>query len=191
MAQLKPEVSLWTFACGVYDDPEVKTQCLALQDQFGVNVDIILWLCWLACRDIPVRRTLMSRALAVVSGEDQQLLDNLRELRKLASADARKGSSAVPLVREQILTTELAIEKVLLRRLEILTEPVVSPLVKTKPIVSLSEMVGNGELRFSSEGTVTLVDYLTSLKVENAEKYAESLQRSSRAYWRSHGQSIE
>jgi uncharacterized protein (TIGR02444 family) len=190
MAQLEPKASLWTFACGVYENPEVKAPCLALQDQFGANVDIILWMCWLACRDIPVRRPLMSRALAVVSGEDQRLLDQLRELRKLASEGTHEGSSLAPLMREQILATELAIEKVLLRRLEILAVPDVSPLLKTRPINSVSVMGGLGQLRFTAVGQVTLVDYFVSLKVEHAAKYAGDLTERSLAFWRGHSQQL-
>lgn len=40
--------AFWEWSLSVYGDPDVRTACLALQDDHGLNVNICLWCAWLA-----------------------------------------------------------------------------------------------------------------------------------------------
>lgn len=44
---IRPDTSLWAFSVSFYQHPKVEPLCLRLQDQFGVNVNGLLWALWL------------------------------------------------------------------------------------------------------------------------------------------------
>lgn len=156
------ESPLWTFACGLYDFGDVKEQCLELQDVYGANVDIILWLCWLHSRQRSTSKAALTEALRIVGGHHQVLLEGLRGLRGDLLASSSFTRVQEQLVRKHILAAELAIEKVLLQRLQDLTSrlPVTAP----------------------DEEALTLFDYLNSLGSNRAEAIAADLLASTLDY---------
>ena len=44
-------MTLWSFALTLYSDDELKTVCLELQDRYGMDVCLLLSLCWLSACD--------------------------------------------------------------------------------------------------------------------------------------------
>lgn len=158
--------SLWTYACGVYDFGDVKNQCLDLQDIYSANIDIVLWLCWLHERGRHINSEGLSEALRIVGGINQELLNGLRELRAQLTASSSFTRVQEQLVRKHMLAAELAIEKVLLQRLQDLTERL--------PVIA------------EDGASVTLFDYLDSLGSDRAGAIAAELLASSRAFWSAH-----
>lgn len=156
------ESPLWSFACGLYDFGDVKEQCLELQDVYGANVDIILWLCWQHSRQRSTSKAALAEALRIVGGHHQTLLEGLRGLRGELIASSTFTRVQEQLVRKHILAAELAIEKVLLQRLQDLT----ARLPKTAP----------------DEEALTLFDYLDSLGSNSAEAIAADLLTSTLDY---------
>lgn len=154
--------SLWSFACGVYDFSDVKVQCLELQDIYAANVDVILWLCWLHSGNIGVSKAALSQALDIVGGVNQDLLEGLRDLRNQLLASSSFTRVQEQLVRKHMLAAELAIEKVLLQRLQDLTA--------RQPLVA------------EDEEPLSLFDYLDSLGNDRAGAIAADLLASSRGY---------
>ena len=43
-----PEHPFWQFSCQLYQERSVKQACLGLQNQLGMNVNVVLFACWLA-----------------------------------------------------------------------------------------------------------------------------------------------
>lgn len=112
---------LWAYATGFYAQEPIKHKCLELQDIYGANVDMILWLCWLDSNRIHIAPTALDEALAIVSGINQELLNGLRDLRGKLIASSSFTRVQEQLVRKHMLAAELAIEKILLQRLQDLT----------------------------------------------------------------------
>src|SRR5690606_40160606 len=112
---------LWTYATGFYAQEAIKQKCLELQDVYGASVDMILWLCWLDFNRIHLSPATLDEALNIIGGSNQELLGGLRELRSKLIASSNFTRVQEQLVRKHILAAELAIEKILLQRLQDLT----------------------------------------------------------------------
>lgn len=113
--------NLWTFACNFYDFADVKQQCLQLQESYAVDVDVVLWLCWLASGNVELKPAALPQAQQLVEPINHNLLRPLRQLRGAALSDAALTETEMPPVRERLLSAELAIEELVLQRLEQLT----------------------------------------------------------------------
>ena len=48
MAEATADSPFWRFSIGFYRDPEVAAACIELQDQAGVDVNILMFLLWSA-----------------------------------------------------------------------------------------------------------------------------------------------
>ena len=154
---------LWPFACGVYEFGDVKGQCLELQDVYGANVDVILWLAWLHSRRCFLSKEILPHALAIVGGVSQDLLKGLRDLRSKLTSSSNFTRVQEQLVRKHILAAELAIEKISLQRLQDLT--------------ACQTPIG------SALDALNLFDYLDSLGLQEADEIAADLLAASRGYW--------
>lgn len=118
---LEIKSNLLTYAVGFYAQEPIKQKCLELQDVYGANVNTILWLCWLDSNRLHIPPAVLDEAVAIVGGINQELLSGLRELRTKLIASSSFTRVQEQLVRKHILAAELAIEKVLLQRLQDLT----------------------------------------------------------------------
>lgn len=118
---LEIKTNLWAYATGFYSQEPIKQKCLELQDVYGANVDMILWLCWIDSNRLHIPPLALDDALAIVGGINQELLSGLRDLRSKLIASSSFTRVQEQLVRKHILAAELAIEKVLLQRLQDLT----------------------------------------------------------------------
>jgi uncharacterized protein (TIGR02444 family) len=72
------ETPFWRFSLKFYRQPSVSEACIALQDEFGVDVNLLLFLLWLASDD---------RQLSVE--EVRMLDDNVRDWRNLTIVPIR------------------------------------------------------------------------------------------------------
>lgn len=162
--------SLWDFSCGLYADPAIKDQCLTLQDVYGADVSLMLWLCWLDAADISVRRADLPQAQAIVTGSNRELLTGLRELRSQLIASSSFTRVQEQLIRKHILGAELAIEKVLLQRLQDLT-------ARLAPVGA-------------SEEQLSLFDYLETLNMDNCGEVSALFLERSRAFVETYQQTM-
>ena len=48
--QLKND--LWDFTLNFYQQPNVESSCLALQNQYGLSINRLIYACWCACRGL-------------------------------------------------------------------------------------------------------------------------------------------
>ncbi|MCL7941358.1 TIGR02444 family protein [Halomonas sp. ATCH28] len=106
------DAPLWEFALALYGRDGVEAACLLLQDEAGVDVCELLWLCWLhrhgvscdACLE-PVRRW------------QRHVTAPLRRLRRELKPEAR-GRETVASLRRTLQQAELQAEREALSRLE-------------------------------------------------------------------------
>jgi uncharacterized protein (TIGR02444 family) len=119
--------ALWPFAVHVYALPGVSGLCLRLQDEHGLDADLLLAILWRACRGAAVDDAVLDRLVAAAA----PLRPRVQELRALRRA---VGSDRVQEPRwretyEHLKAAELAAEHVELSMLEasLTTEPTVLP----------------------------------------------------------------
>lgn len=108
--------ALWQFALSLYSLPEVSSTALTLQDEAGIDVPELLWLCWLEHnRESP--RSL--DPLQDIREWQQQITVHLRELRRFLKPAANAQPRLLPL-RQIIKDAELEAEKETLHRLALI-----------------------------------------------------------------------
>ena len=101
---------LWTFSVQVYDRPGVKEACLALQDEAGADVNLLMFFCWLAQSGRGrLTRAEVQKAMAIVAVWRVQVLTPLRRVRRRLKAGGRSDEAGL---REKLLAVELAAEKI-------------------------------------------------------------------------------
>lgn len=124
----------WRFSLGFYRRPGVADACIALQDQCGVDVNLLLFLLWLAS----LRRRLSVAEVRSVSdrvrGWHSGVVAPLRELRrKLKQEHSLVEAGTAELFRTKIKGLELEAERLQqeasyeLSQHQLLGEPAVAP----------------------------------------------------------------
>lgn len=143
---------LWEFASAFYSDDLVKERCLQLQESHGASVDLILWLCWLHAQRIGLEPIALKQGENIVGGVNQELLQQLRAARTQLVSSCSFTRVQEQLIRKHVLNAELAIERILLQRLQ-----------------DISARLPKAE---APAPQLSLLDYLQALKVEEPEAIA-------------------
>src|SRR5690606_3057428 len=79
---------LWAFADALYSSHGVEETCLHLQDEYGVNVNLMLWCCWLEGRRVELSSMLLDRARHAIEAWDADIIKPLRRARRLVKEAA-------------------------------------------------------------------------------------------------------
>ncbi|MRG72853.1 TIGR02444 family protein [Alphaproteobacteria bacterium HT1-32] len=101
----------WDFSLRVYGQAEVPAACLRIQAAFGADVNILLYLCWLAARGIAVSDTDIEAVVTASGRWHREVVIPLRQIRtKLKSdslgAEATEAESFRSSVKRLELTAE-------------------------------------------------------------------------------------
>ncbi len=106
------DVPLQEFALGVYGAPGVAPLCLALQDQQGADVNLLLFCCWAAmCEPQPLSAQRLNEAIAATAGWQGEVVAPLRALRRrLKDPPAGFGADGVSALRRAAQGLELEAE---------------------------------------------------------------------------------
>ena len=99
-----------------YGRPGVASRCLRLQDEHGLDVDMVLTVLWLATRGVEVQAQSLGRLLHVAAPARQRLLE-IRTLRRSVGVD-RAHASGWEETYAHLKAAELAAERVQLQALE-------------------------------------------------------------------------
>ena len=103
------ENPFWAFSLKVYGHKGVKDACLALQDRFGADVNILLFLCWRNSIGLPDptagRIQDMMEAIATINR------DVIAPLRKIRTILPGKDMAGAPETRKKVLEAELSAEQ--------------------------------------------------------------------------------
>ena len=107
-----PDFPLWRFSLAFYRRPGVERACLALQDGWGADVNMLLFCCWAGIEEgAPLDAARIERAMAAVAQWQARVVAPLRALRRqlkagfdgLAQADAED-------LRRRVVALELDAE---------------------------------------------------------------------------------
>lgn len=108
--------SFWAWSLEIYARPGVAEACLALQDQRGADVNLLLLGLWLATRG----RTLPPETAAALAGQaatwQREVVRPLREVRR--GLKRREADPAVAALRRAVAAAELEAERLLQGELE-------------------------------------------------------------------------
>lgn len=112
------EINLWNFCLHQYSRPGVSELCLRLQDDLGINVNIVLWGLWLGHRGQVLDSNLLAQAGTETHHWNLHYVMPLRALRRQIKAEFGTSEESIEAVRAQIKQAELLAEKHLLQKLE-------------------------------------------------------------------------
>jgi uncharacterized protein (TIGR02444 family) len=111
-----PTPALWPFAVHAYALPGVAAQCLRLQDEHGLDVDVLLAILWHASRRATLDDAALDRLLGAAATARARVLE-LRALRRTLGDD-RAQDPRWQETYEHVKAAELAAERVQLSCLE-------------------------------------------------------------------------
>jgi uncharacterized protein (TIGR02444 family) len=80
--QLNYDNKFWRFSLAVYGRAEVAKECLALQDAYGINVNILLFCAWLGSQSIVLNHEDIEAVLRAVAGWHDDIVRPLLTVRQ-------------------------------------------------------------------------------------------------------------
>jgi uncharacterized protein (TIGR02444 family) len=105
--------SFWNFSLRFYAQPQVAAACLELQDQAGADVNVVLYLLYLAQHGRQLGRADVARIDALVSAWRIEVVQPLRTLRRrLKGGIAPIDAAASTALRDEIKRVELESERI-------------------------------------------------------------------------------
>ncbi|MBA9065663.1 TIGR02444 family protein [Methylobacterium sp. 092160098-2] len=107
---------LWTFACAFYGRPGVAAACLALQDEGGADVPLLLYLIWCGRTGRRLDASALAGAEARIGPWRGQVISPLRAIRRAMRSDILSGQTTEAL-RERIKLAEIEAERLALAAL--------------------------------------------------------------------------
>jgi len=96
---------LWDFAVALYSNPAVEETALQLQNEHGINVNLLLWACWLDVMNQPVHPARFTEAETLIAPLQNHWVEPIRQLRRAASEPHLKP------LKSALLAAELEAEK--------------------------------------------------------------------------------
>lgn len=109
---------LWDFSLGLYKRPGVEALCLSLQDGWGADVNMLLWLCWLEKEGLAINETRLRLAQAYIAPWRTEVVEPLRRMRQHIKRHYGTRDPAVEASRQAIKAAELNAEQAVQERLE-------------------------------------------------------------------------
>ncbi|WP_136254833.1 TIGR02444 family protein [Onishia niordana] len=114
------QLTLWDFALTFYARPGIEAACLQLQDGAGLDVNALLWACWLDTHGLTPEEALADAThplWAEVSAWQEQITSPLRRQRRALKEQAL-ANPAIAELRETIKQAELLAEREALWQLQ-------------------------------------------------------------------------
>jgi uncharacterized protein (TIGR02444 family) len=106
------ESAFWNFSVGFYSCPGVAAACLQLQDRAGVDVNIALYMLFLATQHRRVDSPTLRRIDVVVASWQSSVITPLRSVRRHLKAPIGPFATAVTApLRAEVQRIELAAER--------------------------------------------------------------------------------
>jgi uncharacterized protein (TIGR02444 family) len=109
-----PDCELWDFSVAVYAREGVAPACLALQARNGVDVNLLLYFCWLGASGRgPLDEALLARAKAAVERWHGEVVRGLRAVRARLKREAEPAPPRLAAaLRKRIGAVELEAEHI-------------------------------------------------------------------------------
>ncbi len=131
MANKPSAEALWQFSLALY--PKVQPLCLNWQDSFGLNVNLLLLLCYLEQQQLSLSAQQLLQLTATLDNFSSQFTQPLRALRR-NSSNANLPDPQQQLLKQSLLAVELSLEQ-LEQQLLLAHCPALSPSVQ--PLIEL------------------------------------------------------
>lgn len=112
---------LWDYSLQLYQQPGVEELCLELQERWGADVNILLWLCWLEREGLAINETRLYLAQARIAPWQTEVVLPLRRMRQHIKQHYGTRDPAIEASRQAIKAAELNAEKAVQARLETLS----------------------------------------------------------------------
>ena len=103
---------LWQCACRLYAVRGVAETCLALQEEFALDVNLLLWAVWIDTRGVALGQEDVSSAHALVAAWHAEGVGPLRGARRAIKAMKLVERTAIAVLRADIQALELRAEQI-------------------------------------------------------------------------------
>ncbi len=104
--------AFWAFSMALYGQPGVSAACIALQDEHGADVDMVLFALWCATSGHALTSAEVAAVDDAVAGWRESVLQPLRAARRaLKPPPAQSDAATAEALRRQLLTAELEAER--------------------------------------------------------------------------------
>ena len=112
--------SLWDFALAYYAEPQVAEACVQLQDQYAVNVCLLISLRWLDAREQALSEVDAEKLSAYIQTWAQEIVEPLRDVRRRLKSPLGHfvQDETQAQLRNLVKQAELLAEKKLLMEIE-------------------------------------------------------------------------
>lgn len=104
-------VDFWNFSLQLYARPQVADLCVQLQDAYQLNVNLLLWCCWLEQQALDLTAERLQQAHSRVDAWEQDYVLPLRALRRNLKRQFGTTDATMEMLRQQIKQAELMAEK--------------------------------------------------------------------------------
>ncbi len=109
------DIDFWDYSLILYRSAGVADHCLSLQDDYGFDVNLVLFCAWYGHRFGNLPPTLLDQAVAFSTAWRESVVQPLRNVRKIMKGNEQLAAT-VPIsdytaLRENIKKTELQAEK--------------------------------------------------------------------------------
>jgi uncharacterized protein (TIGR02444 family) len=149
-----PEHPFWDFALRVYRTPGVSGVCLEVQERLGVDVNVLLFCCWLgeSGRGAMSRETL-TRARDTVAIWHESVVKHLRSVRRIL----KDGIPSAPAELAQALRAQIQAQEINAEHIE--------QLMLAESVAAVGVTAGMGDDRRAEDAAANVGAYVQSLGV--------------------------
>lgn len=126
----------WTFSLTVYGAPGVREQCLALQDGYGIDVNLLLFCTFAgAVHGALMSEPAVEQAAAIVAAWHRDVVKALRQARRALKSFASEAiaSPAAVRLRESVKGIELESERIEQIMLQAWSGPLIASWPRAEP----------------------------------------------------------
>jgi uncharacterized protein (TIGR02444 family) len=111
-SEMEQEDSFWKFSLAFYADPAIAGICLDLQDQYAIDVNVLLFVLWCASCDRRLSPQELKAVVAAVAPWQNEVVRALRGVRRyLKPLAADRASEPIAVLREAVKKQELEAER--------------------------------------------------------------------------------
>jgi len=107
--------TFWEFSLRTYGQPGVAEACLALQDEHGADVNLLLYCCWAGWRSAALDESAFGRAMRFSQQWARNVVQPLRGVRRWMKSGGCEGDlpdfGACMDLRQEVKAVELSAEK--------------------------------------------------------------------------------
>ena len=106
---MQAENPLWTFSLVVYAEAGVQDECLALQERFALDINLLLLCAYAGVRGVTLSGNDIAASVGLVAGWHNDIVRPLRAARRALKSVARDDAAAL---RAEVKTAELKAEQI-------------------------------------------------------------------------------